>query len=154
METWELIAREGIRDTIMAYAHLVDRGRIDELLALFTPDGILHANDLPPACGHEAIRAFLGGTKARLAAETARPWIRHHVSSLRIDVIGHDTATAVSYFLAITERGPDHWGRYRDRLVAAGGRWRFAERRVRTDGHAPDSWAGRHGSQVRPYGGI
>jgi hypothetical protein len=141
METWELIAREGIRDTIARYAHLVDRGRIDELLELFTADGVLEAGDLPPARGREAIRALLTATKARLAAAGSRPWIRHHVSSVRIDLEGPVAATAGSYFLAVTERGPDHWGRYRDRIVESGGRWLFAHRRVRVDGRAPGSWA-------------
>jgi hypothetical protein len=136
LETWELVAREQVRETIARYAHLVDRGRIDELLELFTPDGVLEANDLPPARGREAIRAFLGGTKERLAAAATAPWIRHHVSSVEIRVESPTAATADSYFLAITERGPDHWGRYRDRLVAVDGRWCFAHRRVRVDGRA------------------
>lgn len=140
METWELVAREHIRETIARYAHLVDRGRIDELLELFTPDGVLEANDLPPARGREAIRAFLTGTKDRLAAASTRPWIRHHVSSVEIRVESPTAAMADSYFLAITERGPDHWGRYRDRLIAVDERWGFAHRRVRTDGRAAGSF--------------
>jgi len=39
----------------------------------------------------------------------------------------------------VTERGPDHWGRYRDRLVVRDGRWLFAHRRARADGYAPGS---------------
>jgi hypothetical protein len=42
------------------------------------------------------------------------------VSSLTIDLDGRDAATAASYFLVITEAGPDHWGRYRDRLGRQG----------------------------------
>ena len=41
--------------------------------------------------------------------------------------------------LAVTERGPDHWGHYRDRLVRRDGRWLFAERHVRVDGRSPGS---------------
>jgi hypothetical protein len=41
MEIWELEAREQIRDTIARYAHCVDGGRFDDLVALFTPDGVL-----------------------------------------------------------------------------------------------------------------
>jgi hypothetical protein len=40
----------------------------------------------------------------------------------------------------VTDRGVDHWGRYRDDLVRAGDVWRFAHRHVRTDGSAPGSW--------------
>jgi hypothetical protein len=41
----------------------------------------------------------------------------------------------------VTDRGVDHWGRYRDELVDTEDRWRFARRQVRTDGAAPGSWA-------------
>jgi hypothetical protein len=64
-----------------------------------------------------------------------------------VDLDGPEQARARSYFLAVTDTGVDHWGRYRDELVPAGGRWRFAVRQVRTDGAAPGSWAaGRPGA--------
>ena len=139
MELWELAAREAIRETVARYAHLVDRGRIDELVDLFVEDGVLEAGDRPPARGRAAIRELFLETGKRLASASARPLIRHYVSNLAIDVTGPDDATAESYFLAVTERGPDHWGRYRDRLVQVDGRWLFQHRRVRTDGRAADS---------------
>ena len=37
----ELIARECVRDTYARYNHAGDRGRIEELAACFTVDGIL-----------------------------------------------------------------------------------------------------------------
>ena len=139
MQEPELLARELVRETIFRYAHLVDRGRIDELLALFADDATLEAGDRPPARGRDAIRAFFVGTGERLAAGTTRPLIRHHVSNVVVTLDGPDAATAESYFLAVTERGPDHWGRYRDRLVRRDGRWLFAYRRARADGYAPGS---------------
>ena len=138
METWELVARELIRDTIARYAHLVDRGRIDELLELFAEDATLEAGDAPPARGRAAIRAVFVGTGARLAT-AAPPLVRHHVSNVLIDVAGPDAATAQSYFVAFTARGADHWGRYRDRFVRQGSRWLFQHRRARADGYAADS---------------
>lgn len=143
MELGELAAREAVRELVARYAHLVDRGQIDELVLLFAEDGTLEANDLPAAHGREAIRAFLLGTKSRLAAATTHPLIRHHVSTLTIAVTGPDAATAASYFFVVTERGPDHWGRYRDRFVRFGDHWLFQHRRVGTDGHAPGAWGGR-----------
>ena len=139
MELWELTARELVRETIARYAHLVDRGRIDELIELFTEDGTLEAGARPPAHGRDAIRAFFLGTRGRLAAATTRPLIRHHVSNVLVELTDPATATAASYFLAITERGPDHWGRYQDRLVERGGRWLFQHRRARADGYAAGS---------------
>jgi hypothetical protein len=139
MELWELAAREAIRETVARYAHLVDRGRIDALVELFAEDGTLEAGDRPPARGRAAIRTFFGETGKRLAAGSARPLIRHHVSNLVIQLAGPDEATAESYFLAVTERGPDHWGRYRDRLVRRASLWLFQHRRARADGYAPGS---------------
>jgi len=146
MEPWQLSAREHVRELVAAYAHLVDAGRFDALVELFAEDAVLEAGTLPPARGRAAIRAVFAGTGSRLAAGaagTTRPLIRHHVSSLRIDVHDADTASAAAYFLALTERGPDHWGRYRDRLVRIDGRWLFQHRRVQTDGHAAGSVLGR-----------
>ncbi len=139
MELWELIAREGIRETIGRYAHYADGGRFDELADLFTADGVL---EIPGQVitGRDAIRTFLDGTKANLAATMSQALIRHHVSSLSITINAPDRAEAVSYFLAITAAGPDHWGRYRDDLVPTGDRWLFRRRRVRRDGYAPSSW--------------
>jgi len=142
MEPWELAAREQIRETVARYAHLVDRGRFDELVELFAEDGTLEAGDRPPARGRAAIRAFFMETGKRLASASTRPLIRHHVSNLVIDVSGPDSASAESYFLALTERGVDHWGRYRDRFVRREARWLFLHRRARADGYAPGSLLG------------
>ena len=140
VESWELIAREQIRDLVAAYAHCADSGRFDELAALFAADGVLETPDGRQHTGSDAVRAFLGGTKTQLAAATATPLIRHHVSTLHIVVTQRDEATGAAYFFVVTERGPDHWGRYRDRYVLRDGHWRFAHRRVRLDGWAPNSW--------------
>ena len=48
METWELEAREQIRDTITRYAHHVDGGRFDELVELFVPDASSRSQVIPP----------------------------------------------------------------------------------------------------------
>jgi ketosteroid isomerase-like protein len=141
MDPWELAAREAIRELVARYAHLADTGRFDELLELFAEDAVLEPGEAPAARGRDAIRAFLTGTGASLAAASGRPLIRHHVSNLRIDVHSPCAAEGSSYFFVVTERGPDHWGRYRDTYVNSGGRWRFASRRARLDGVAPGSWA-------------
>ena len=142
MAHWELLARESIRDLVASYAHLADGGRFDDLVALFTEGGSLRIDDREPLVGRAAIRAFLGGTGASLkTATTTRRLIRHHVSNHRITVAGPSDATGASYFFVVTDRGPDHWGRYRDAYACVGGHWLFAERRVRVEGFGPDSWA-------------
>ena len=56
MELWELAAREAIRETVARYAHLVDRGRIDELVDLFVEDGVLEAGTArPPRAGRPSV---------------------------------------------------------------------------------------------------
>ena len=140
MDAPELEAREHIRDTIARYAHCVDGGRFAELVQLFAPDGVLEVEGEPPHRGRDAIRAYVTGTGRDLVADTGTPRIRHHVSNVLIEMRGPDRARARCYFLAVTDRGVDHWGRYHDDLVRADDGWRFACRRVRTDGAAPGSW--------------
>ncbi len=141
MDLQELLAREALRDLVARYAHAADGGRFDELVELFAPDGVLETPDKAAHRGREAIRAFLGGTRDALAGATPTGWIRHHVSNLALVVSSPVEATGAAYFFVVTERGPDHWGRYRDRYVCQDGRWLFAHRRVRLDGHAAGSWA-------------
>jgi len=142
MEMWELAAREAIRETVASYAHYADSGRFAEFAALFAPDGALEVHGEPPLNGRDAIRLFLEGVSLDLeAASTTAPMIRHHVSNLKIDVESPTSARGVCYFLAVTEHGVDHWGRYRDQFVPDGDRWLFAHRFVRTDGTTPGGWA-------------
>jgi len=140
VEHWELIAREMIRDLVASYAHFADTGRFDELANLFTEDGVLKGGEEPEAKGREGIRRFLKGTNTSLAASTKQAMIRHHVSNLLITVRDPTLAEGSSYFFVVTERGPDHWGRYRDTYACVEGRWQFRYRRARMDGYAPSSW--------------
>ncbi|MHB8669062.1 MAG: nuclear transport factor 2 family protein [Acidimicrobiales bacterium] len=142
MEAWELTAREAIRETVADYAHAADQGRSTALTALFTADGVLKIDGREPLVGRGAIEAMLDDVGKELAS-SAGPgtpaFIRHHVSSLAIELDSSTRARCWSYFLALSHRGPDHWGRYRDHLVLDGATWRFAERRVSVDGRAPTS---------------
>jgi ketosteroid isomerase-like protein len=142
MDTGELIARESLRELVAAYAQLADGGRFDEVVALFADDGVLEVDDRPPMRGRDAIRAFLGGTGTHLRAATGVPLVRHHTSNLRLEVTSATEARGTCYFFVVTERGPDHWGRYRDTYRCVDGRWLFAHRRARLDGWTPTSWVG------------
>lgn len=149
LDTVEIIAREQIRDLVAAYAHAADSGRFNELVALFADDGVLETPDGQAHRGRAAIHAFLTGTKTDLAAAATTPLIRHHVSNLHIATVGPDEATGAAYFLVVTQHGPDHWGRYRDRYIQRDGQWRFAHRRVRLEGWTPDSWAAQRRDRER-----
>lgn len=141
MELWEVEARLGIEDTVGRYVRFADSGHAAELGGLFSDDGVL-ATDTAKVQGRSAIVSYLEAARADLAASaTGGGRIRHHVSSLRIDLVSRDEARATCYFLAVTAAGPDHWGTYRDRLVRIGSGWRFAERIATVEGAAAGSWA-------------
>ena len=149
MDLWELEARESIRETISAYAHCGDRMMIEELAQQFTEDGVLEIKGREPAVGRAAIVAMLAGltstseeARRRAKAEQSavdRYYLRHNVSSVRIESVSRDEARAASYFLVVSPIGPDHWGRYRDLLVPVGRRWLFKHRLVAVDGYASGS---------------
>ena len=139
MDAWELTAREEIRELVARYAHFADSGRFDEMVALFAEDGVLEIVDREELHGRQAIHDFLVATATRFRESPAPRSIRHHVTSLRIEVSAPGEATSASYFLVVGEHGPDHWGRYRDRYAHRDGRWLFARRQVRVDGRAPSS---------------
>ena len=136
MDAWEAAAREAIRELAARYAHCADRGHFDELVALFSPDGVLAIAGREPLAGRDAIRAFLGDTAASLAGGGAPKRLFHHVASHTITVRDRTTASGAAYFFVVTAAGPDHWGRYGDRYIARDGVWLFAERRVRVEGRA------------------
>ena len=150
MDVWELVAREEIRELVARYAHCADSGRFEELVGLFAEDGLLQIDDREPLCGRDTILAFLASTRSGVRESSPVRSIRHHVSSLRIDVAAAAAATGASYFLVVTQRGPDHWGRYRDRYTVSGGRWLFAAREVRVDGVAAGSWAAARRGTPQP----
>jgi hypothetical protein len=135
MEHEELAAREAIRDAIARYAHAADTGRFEDLAALFAADGVLEIEGRGAFAGRARILDFLGQVKESRPRDAAgATFIRHHVTSVRIELIAAREAAAKSYFLAITESGPDHWGVYRDRFALIGEKWLFRRRMVKVDG--------------------
>ena len=148
MELWELVARESCRDTLAQYSHAGDRYLLEEFAAAFCEDGVLEIRGSAPVQGRQAIMdRFGGGTaalQARQAARTQAPGttrqvVRHNVTNIRFESVSPTEATVASYFTVFTEVGPDHMGRYRDRLVPVGDRWLIAHRFVSVDWHAPGS---------------
>jgi hypothetical protein len=140
MEAWEVAARLSILDTMARYNHSGDGGIAEEYAACFTPDGIMEVRGSDPVVGRDAIREFLEGQKESLAGAIAAPKIQHFVASHRIQFASPNEATASAYFMAVTNIGPDHWGRYRDRFVPCDGAWLIEHRKVRVDGAMPGGW--------------
>jgi hypothetical protein len=125
--------RDAVRDLLARYTYDGDRGRVADLAACFTADGVLEFPGHAPV-GPAAIAAALssGPRDPRLT------FVRHHITNPLITIDG-DRATARSYFAVHSDFGPDHSGTYDDRLVRTAAGWRFAHRRVRIDWQAETS---------------
>ena len=142
METWELIAREQVRNAIAAYTHAGDRGRLPELAAVFTEDGVLEVKGREPARGRAAIVESLSGAvqRGQQPAGNGKPgFVRHFVANVHFESVTPTEIRTAAYFLVVTGDGPDHWGRYRDVHVPVGEGWQIAHRYVRVDAKAPQS---------------
>lgn len=147
METWELVAREQIRDTLARYNWAGDGGCIDELAETFCVDGVLEIRGLRSLQGRSEIAEFLSGVTGDLATTTAganvNTIVRHNVANMLFTELTPERAQVLSYFTVVTHVGLDHFGRYRDVLVPGGGTWLINHRKVSTDWAAPDSQMAR-----------
>ena len=135
-----------IHHLIARYPIVSDLGRPVDVLRLFTPEGLLELPDGREGRGHEGIRALLKEFSQGLAAREATgpadiTLLRHHVTSHSSQSAGVDKAMAVTYFLAVTNHGIDHWGQWQDSLKkTAEGGWRLQRRTVVVEGSVAGSW--------------
>lgn len=139
MELWELVARESIRDLVARYNSNGDSGRFDQVIELFAPDAVMEIEGEPPKVGPAEIRTIFTGAAGRADWGDHRPYLRHVTGTHQIDVVHDAHATGRCYYFVLTAIGLDHWGRYLDEYRVVDGRWRFARRRVATDGRSPDT---------------
>ena len=140
METWELVARDSIRDIVARYNCNGDSGRIDEMMSLFTSDATLEVPDREPLVGRDSIYHFF--TSVALPDDTtfALKSLHHHTATHQIDIVDEQSARGRSYFAVLTQNGLDHWGRYVDEYRCEGGQWKFQNRKVYVDGRTPGGW--------------
>ena len=143
----ELLAREAIRDTMAKYNTSGDRLKVDDYAACFTEDGVIESERAPGDYifryeGREAIRAWQARWLIREPGQDVvhgATFVRHHLSTCKIDPTGPETATARTYWAAWTDIGPDHSGYYLDDFRKVAGEWLIARRRVRRDWSSPAS---------------
>jgi len=145
MNLVELLAREAIRDTLAKYNTSGDRARAEDYAACFTTDGIIESADRKGGKGlyyegRDAILAWQTAWKNAPKGSSDTPnvqrraeFVRHNLTTCKIDLTGPDTAKARTYWSAWTDIGPDHAGMYLDDFRKVGARWLIARRRVRLD---------------------
>jgi hypothetical protein len=143
----EMLAREGIRKTIHGYNAAGDARDGKAFAALFADDAVLEFAGFGPVPGFRS--AGIDEIRARTANWSIEPgkdpsltlasFIRHNLTTCRIDLTGPDSATARTYFVVFTDIGPDHAGTYMDALVRKGDEWLFAHRRIALDWRSPES---------------
>lgn len=110
----------GVRAVIGAHTQAQDAGRTDDVVALYTTDGVLELPGMGPVEGHDALReAFKGWAPTQ-------PQL-HLVTNTVITSSADDEATAVSD-VAFLQRGDAGWavqvvGHYVDNLRRVDGTW-------------------------------
>ncbi|HEX3956975.1 MAG TPA: nuclear transport factor 2 family protein [Trebonia sp.] len=119
----------GVRAALARYAHAVDDGRPDDVVATFCPDG---SADIPGAgvvTGTEALVAYF-------AALEPRGRSRHVVVNTLVTKWDAGQATAISDLIVLGRAREAGWsvhlvGRYHDVLHNGDGTWRFHSRTLR-----------------------
>ena len=117
--------------TVNRYAVAVGERDHETFASLFTQDGVWQRPGQAPMHGRAEIRAFMDG----LPASTL---VRHVNGSIRVDILGDDHASGISYTTVYNREnhvagiapmsGPDYVVEYRDRFRRVGNDWLIARR--------------------------
>jgi uncharacterized protein (TIGR02246 family) len=116
---------EGVRATLAAYAHALDDGRVEDVVATFCPDGVLVMGRGDDIVGTDALlTAYEGWVPQRPQRHVV---VNTHVSEWS------DTEAVATSDLVFLLKGDAGWavqmvGRYTDSLRCIDGRWRFLRR--------------------------
>jgi hypothetical protein len=131
----DFLAREAIRYTLASYNLAGDGNDAAGYAAVFTEDGVLESADFH-LVGRGQIEAWKA---ARIKAPPPAKFVRHNLTTSRIDLTGPERAEGRTYFVVFTEVGPDHSGYYTDVFRKVGEQWLIAHRKVWLDWRAHDS---------------
>ena len=141
MDAWEVEARGEIAAVVTAYNALGDRGRFDELLALFADSATMDIGDGSSYEGRAGIERIFTGTRDSVRDGSGPAFLQHHTTPVHVSFEDGDHASGDAYFTVMSDQGIDHWGRYHDTYLRVEGAWCFGSRRVRVDGRTPGGWA-------------
>lgn len=140
-----LEAAECVRSTVVQYIYLLDAGRVDELVDLFTPNAEFTAENEPGGTG---LRASATGRDQIRAHFTNLPfgYFRHHLTNTTVNVVASAaSATLTSYFNTTFPQGIQG-GVYEGELVRGrDGQWRI------TTWQVTSSWGWRAGDEAFAY---
>ncbi|HTJ62214.1 MAG TPA: nuclear transport factor 2 family protein [Alphaproteobacteria bacterium] len=127
-----------IQNLIHRYADLLDRGKVDEVGALFDHADVYMPDDAEPwsrAGKNRMAEIFRQWTKFYPEAD-GRPRTRHVTTNLIIDPDGPNRAKTQSYVIVFQSNEIESFpiqpiigGTYNDRFEKVNGEWRFIERR-------------------------
>ncbi len=142
----QLLAREAIRKTIADYTIAGDARDPVLFNGLWAMDAVFEFDGYPPLprfrCeGIAEIHARSATWKPMSESQPgmhAATFVRHNLTTCQIELTSSDTAGARSYFIVMTDIGPDHCGTYTDKFVRTDDGWLFAHRRIRLDWRSSD----------------
>lgn len=119
----ELLDRENIKQTMAQYTIAGDFLSAERFSATFTEDGILALGGIAERGvhdlkGREAIYLWFAKWCAQRRNQSANQpgmlFVRHHISSCKIDFVDTNTAKVRSYWMSCSENGVEHCGHYID----------------------------------------
>ena len=147
MTEGEDLAREAIRKTINAYSIAGDQRDSATFATLWADDALFEFAGFGPLPGFRrmGLAEICAGTASWSPLPGKDPslvrtvFIRHNLTTSEIELTGPDTARARTYFVVVTQSGPDHAGVYSDELVHSGERWLFSRRSITLDWRSPAS---------------
>ena len=141
MNVEELLARETIRHIMGKYSIAGDEYNVDDYLSCFLEDGVLEFDPFPGKGhlrldGEDAIREFISGFfGAMQSGQVTVPgdYMRHHLTTSRVDFVDNETAKARTYALYSTKNGVESSGIYHDVFKRSGDQWLISHRIWRVD---------------------
>ena len=124
------IARDQIRNLVATYNNCADRGRIDEFIQVFAPEGVLEITNKTME-GRAAIQKEISSIASGTRPDVNLTGSRHQLTTTRIEVLDAANAQGWIYFF-VSRRGTIiEEGTYIDRYVKTSEGWRIGHRRVK-----------------------
>jgi hypothetical protein len=129
MSVEEAVAREHIRDTMARYNIGGDRRDLAAFVGVFTEDAVFES---PIFCfnSRAEIEKTLSVNWFITPTRPVAKFVRHNLTTSQIDLTGPRIAVGRTYYMVVTDLGPDHSGYYVDKFREENGRWLIAHRGV------------------------